>query len=35
MNFVEACPLNSHLFAALPEEVLADHKLLLWHSQVK
>jgi hypothetical protein len=35
MNFVKAHPLNSHLFAVLCEEMLADHKSLLLHLEVR
>jgi hypothetical protein len=34
MNFMKAHPLNSHLFAVLCEEMQADHKSLLLHSEV-
>jgi hypothetical protein len=33
MNFLKACPLNCLLFAVLCEEMQADHKLLLLHSE--
>jgi hypothetical protein len=35
VNFVKARPLNSDLFAVLYEEMQADHKLLLFHSEVR
>jgi hypothetical protein len=35
VNFVKARPLNSRLFVVLCEEVQADHKPLLLHSEVR